>query len=241
MALGGFRRPARVFSEREDGFGLRISLSPARIYERLLARYGAQNWWPADSPFEVMVGAVLTQATAWTNVEKAIANLRDADALSPSAVREMDAARLEALIKPSGFFRVKAKRLRALCEFVGERYADDLNAMRREPAKSLRREILAVNGVGEETADAILLYALGVPVFVVDAYARRVFGRLGTLDPNARYTDIQRIFHAALPPDAALFNEYHALIVRHAKDTCRKRAPLCDACPLSDACRYAGR
>ena len=214
------------------------SLSPPEVYERLLARYGAQGWWPADSPFEVMVGAVLTQATAWTNVEKAIANLRAADALSPRAVREMDAADLEALIRPSGFFRVKARRLRALCAFIGERFADDIEAMAREPAERLRREMLGVEGVGEETADDILLYALGFPIFVVDAYTRRLFHRLGASAEDARYADLQRLFHAALPRDAALFNEYHALIVRHAIARCRKRAPLCEGCPLSDACRY---
>lgn len=215
------------------------SLSPPEVYDRLLARYGAQGWWPADSPFEVMVGAVLTQATAWTNVEKAIANLRDADALAPRAVREMDAADLEALIRPSGFFRVKARRLRALCDFIGARFADDLDAMAREPSDALRREILSVDGVGEETADDILLYALGFPIFVVDAYTRRIFHRLGASAEDARYADLQRIFHAALPQDAALFNEYHALIVRHAVSRCRKRSPLCEGCPLSDACEYA--
>ena len=181
----------------------------------------------------------MTQATAWTNVEMAIVNLRDADALSPRAVREMDAARLEALIRPSGFFRVKARRLRALCEFVGARFSDDIEAMAREPADSLRREILAVDGVGEETADDILLYALGFPIFVVDAYTRRLFHRLGASAEDARYADLQRMFHAALPRDAALFNEYHALIVRHAIAKCRKRAPLCESCPLADACQYA--
>ena len=217
------------------------SLSPSDVYERLLARYGAQGWWPAESPFDVMVGAVLTQATAWTNVEMAIANLRDADALSPRALREMDAAHLEALIKPSGFFRVKARRLKALCEFVGARFADDIEAMAREPAESLRREILTVEGVGEETADDILLYALGFPIFVVDAYTRRLFHRLGASEEGARYADLQRMFHAALPRDAALFNEYHALIVRHAIARCRKRAPLCEGCPLSDACPCAAK
>ena len=218
---------------------MKTHLSLPEIYQRLLARYGAQGWWPAETPFEVMVGAVLTQATAWTNVEMAIANLRDADALSPRAVREMDAAALEALIRPSGFFRVKARRLRALCEFVGARFADDIEAMAREPADSLRREILAVDGVGEETADDILLYALGFPIFVVDAYARRLFHRLGASAEDARYADLQRMFHAALPRDAALFNEYHALIVRHAIAKCRKRAPLCESCPLADVCQYA--
>ena len=215
------------------------AISPPEVYERLLARYGAQGWWPADSPFEVMAGAVLTQATAWTNVEKAIDNLRAADALSPRAVREMDAADLEALIRPSGFFRVKARRLRALCAFIGERFADDIEAMAREPAEALRREMLGVEGVGEETADDILLYALGFPIFVVDAYTRRLFHRLGASAEDARYADLQRLFHAALPRDAALFNEYHALIVRHAIARCRKRAPLCEGCPLSDACQYA--
>ena len=217
------------------------SISPAEVYDRLLARYGAQGWWPADSQFEVMVGAVLTQATAWTNVEKAIANLRRAEALSPRAVREMDAAELEALIKPSGFFRVKARRLRALCDFIGARFSDDLEAMAREPAESLRREILEVDGVGDETADDILLYALGFPIFVVDAYTRRVFHRLGASAERARYADLQRMFHAALPRDAALFNEYHALIVRHAVSRCRKRNPLCEGCPLSDVCEYAAK
>lgn len=221
-----------------DAANQAAALSLSEVCGRLFAEYGAQGWWPADSPFEVMVGAVLVQSTAWANVERAIANLRDAAALSPSAIRELDGAELEALIKPSGFYRVKARRLRALCDFVGARFADDLDAMRRAPADSLRREILAVNGVGEETADDILLYALGVPVFVIDAYTRRVFGRLGTLDPNARYADLQRIFHAALPRDDALFNEYHALIVRHAVERCRKRAPLCAGCPLADGCRY---
>ena len=218
---------------------MKAHLSLPEIYQRLLTNYGAQGWWPADSPFEVMVGAVLTQATAWTNVEMAIANLRDADALSPRAVREMDEARLEALIRPSGFFRVKARRLKALCRFVGARFADDIEAMARESAESLRREILAVDGVGEETADDILLYALGFPIFVVDAYTRRLFHRLGASAEDARYADLQRMFHAALPRDAALFNEYHALIVRHAIAKCRKRAPLCESCPLSDACQYA--
>ena len=237
-ADSGFLQERGAMESDGGAAGEAGALSPAEVYERLFAEYGAQGWWPADSPFEVMVGAVLVQGTAWANVERAIANLRDAGALSPRAVREMDAARLEALVKPSGFFRVKARRLRALCEFLGERFADDLDAMAREPAEALRREILGVNGVGEETADDILLYALGVPVFVIDAYTRRALGRLGTLDPNARYADLQRALHAALPRDAALFNEYHALIVRHAVERCRKRAPLCAGCPLSDGCRY---
>ena len=149
------------------------------IFDRLLYHYGRQHWWPAESPFEVMVGAVLTQATAWTNVERAISRLKDADALSPAAMRGMETDELASLIFSSGFYNAKAQRLKTLVEFLRDAYDDDIDAMRQENGENLRRELLAVKGVGEETADAILLYALDKPSFVIDAYTRRLFRAAG--------------------------------------------------------------
>ncbi len=205
------------------------------IYDRLLARYGPQHWWPADSPFEVMVGAVLTQATAWTNVEQAISRLKDADALSPAAIRGMDTDALAALIYSSGFYNAKAQRLKALVEFLGDAYEDDIDAMRLENGEKLRKELLAVRGIGEETADAILLYALGKPSFVIDAYTRRLFGRLGITPQSETYSAYQQIFCESLPPDTGLFAEYHALIVQHCKEACRA-TPVCEGCCLREIC-----
>ena len=204
-------------------------------YERLLEHYGPQEWWPADSPFEVMVGAVLVQSTAWRNVEHAISNLKASDSMSPAAIRDMNVNTLEQLVRPSGFFRVKARRLKSFCEYLGERYSDSIGQMDERPTQELRLELLDVYGIGEETADDILLYALKRPVFVVDAFTRRVFHRLGWCQEDASYSEIQRIFHDHLPRDAALFNEYHALIVRHGNTTCRK-SPDCASCPLLSDC-----
>lgn len=205
------------------------------IFDRMLERYGEQHWWPADSPFEVMVGAVLTQATAWTNVESAIGRLKDAGALSPAAIREMETDTLAELIYSSGFYNEKAQRLRALTQYMGDAYGDDIEAMRREDGAQLRRELLGVKGIGEETADAILLYALGKPYFVIDAYTRRLFDRLG-ITPEARgYSAYQRMFSDGLPHDTALFAEYHALIVEQCKVACRTK-PLCEGCCLRDIC-----
>ena len=205
------------------------------VFGRLLARYGPQHWWPADSPFEVMVGAVLTQATAWTNVERAISRVKDADALSPAAMRGMETDALAALIYSSGFYNAKAQRLKALVEFLGDAYGDDIDAMRQENGERLRRELLAVRGIGEETADAILLYALGKPSFVIDAYTRRLFGRLGILPQSETYSAYQRMFSNSLPPDTALFAEYHALIVEHCKEACLT-TPVCEGCCLREIC-----
>ena len=227
------------------------------IFDRLLARYGEQRWWPADTPFEVMIGAVLTQATSWTNVELAIARLKDADALSPSAIRDMDAAELAAFIYSSGFHNIKARRLKALAKFIGDAYDDNIDAMRAADSDTLRRELLAVSGIGEETADAILLYALDKPVFVVDAYSRRLTERLGIAPKSQSYGAHQQLFTDNLPhdralfadnlpqdtalfadnlpQDTALFAEYHALIVEHGKQACRK-TPVCAGCCLADVC-----
>ena len=205
------------------------------IFNRLLSRYGSQHWWPADTPFEVMVGAVLTQATAWTNVERAIGRLKEADALSPAAMRALDAETLAGLIYSSGFYNVKAVRLKALAHYLGDAYDDDIEAMRGEDGVKLRRELLAVKGIGEETADAILLYALGKPSFVIDSYTRRLFNRLGITPESESYSAYQRMFSDNLPPDTALFAEYHALIVQHCKEACRK-TPICEGCCLREIC-----
>ena len=207
------------------------------IYRRLLDSHGPQHWWPGDSPFEVMVGAILTQAAAWTNVEKAIANLKDAGALSPNALRAMPAEELASLLYPVGYYNSKAKKLKALVEYLGDRYDDDLDAMTRVDALTLRTELLGVYGIGEETADDILVYAGGKPAFVIDAYTRRICARLGLSTERASYGELQRLFVDHLPPDVQLFNEYHALLDRHGKEICKKE-PLCRGCVLQDICAY---
>ena len=205
----------------------------------MLAHYGEQHWWPADTPFEMMVGAVLTQATAWTNVEIAIARLKDADALSPAATRCMDIETLAALIYSSGFYNAKARKLKALAQFLGEAYDDNIDAMRSEDGAKLRRELLGVKGIGEETADAILLYALDKPSFVIDAYTRRLTHRLGIAPKSEAYSAFQQMFSDNLQQDTAMFAEYHALIVQHCKEACRK-TPVCEGCCLRSVCP-AGR
>jgi endonuclease-3 related protein len=217
----------------------RVQLQLSDVYSRLLGRYGPQHWWPAKTAFEIMVGAVLTQATAWTNVEKAIANLERADVLTPEAIRALPSPELARLVYPSGFFNAKARKLKALCEYLGRAHDDDIEAMSRLEAAALRDELLGVFGIGEETADAILLYALGHPAFVIDAYSRRTFGRLGLADASTSYADHQSLFTGNLPLDAGMFGEYHALIVRHGRETCKTR-PLCAACPLLEVCPTGG-
>ena len=201
-------------------------------HRRLLARYGPLGWWPAETPLEVCVGAVLTQNTAWTGVEKALANLRAAGVLGDArAMLALPGARLAELIRPSGYFRLKAKRLRALLSWIVDRGGGDpVAALRGDPA-ALREDLLSVHGVGRETADSILLYAGGHPVFVVDAYARRVLGRHRWFDPDADYDAIRDLFERGLPRDPALFNQFHAEIVMVGKDHCRP-TPRCGGCPL---------
>jgi len=205
------------------------------IYNRMLERYGQQHWWPAETCFEVMAGAVLTQAAAWSNVEKAIANLKAADALSPHALRRLPLEQLAQLVYSSGYYNAKARKLKALSEYLGRRFQDDFGAMAREETDSLRAELTGVHGIGEETADDILLYALGKPTFVIDSYTRRLFSRLGMAPEIQRYSTYQGLFAANLAPDPELFGEYHALIVRHVVDTCQKQ-PLCQGCCLLEMC-----
>ena len=205
------------------------------IYHRLLEHYGSQHWWPGDTPFEVMVGAILTQSAAWQNVEKAINNLKTAGLLSPRALRDLPVDELARLVYPSGYYNAKARKLKALVTWLGETCGDNLDALFTRDTDVLREELLAVHGIGPETADSILLYAAGKPVFVIDAYTRRIMTRLGLAPGKDTYADYQRLFTDALPPDTPLFNEYHALLVRLGKTVCRSR-PHCDECPLFDTC-----
>ncbi len=233
-----------------------------RYYKSLLSRYGPQNWWPARSRFEVIVGAYLTQNTNWGNVEKAIANLRRARALNVKAIREMPLRKLETLVRPSGYFRQKARRLKTFIAFLDEKYAGSLARMFAQPTEKLRAELLALNGVGPETADSILLYAGNHPVFVVDAYTRRVLERHGVVDAKAGYEEMRALIegevggaqaeelvvavlgsdprHPVSPMSRARrsdlaqhYNELHALIVRAGNHYCRSTA-RCEGCPLRD-------
>lgn len=203
-----------------------------RMYRILLEHYGDLRWWPGETPFEIAVGAVLTQSTNWRNVEKAIENMKERGLLSPGAVIRAGAEELEEAIRPSGFFRVKAKRLRAFAGFVHSTPGGTMESLRGEDPRRLREKLLGIAGIGEETADSILLYGLGMPVFVVDAYTRRILERHGVLKGRERYGDIQRTFAAALPEDPEVYNRCHALIVQTGKDHCRK-VPRCAGCPLS--------
>jgi len=202
-------------------------------FDRLHAAYGPRHWWPAKTPFEVLVGAVLVQNTSWQNVEKAIDRLREYDLLEPHALYAVPVEELEELIRPAGYFRIKARRLRNLLEFLVDRYHGSLDAMFQTPLAELREGLLRVNGIGPETADSILLYAGGLPTFVVDAYTHRVFARHGWIAFDADYYQIKDHFESGLPQDAALFNEYHALLVEVGKRHCRKQ-PQCHDCPLAD-------
>jgi endonuclease-3 related protein len=209
-----------------------------KIYRRLYGAYGPQHWWPGDSPFEVVVGAILTQSAAWVNVEKAIDNLRLAGILSPEGILKVDLDELARLIYPAGYYNAKARKLKAFLEMLFDRHGGELGALFALPLAQLRRELLATHGIGQETADSISLYAAEKPSFVIDAYTRRVFSRLGLGPAGDNYPSWQALFSEALPADVQLFNEYHALIDRHAKTVCRK-VPLCGQCCLWEVCRLA--
>lgn len=212
------------------------------LYHRLLAAYGPQGWWPADGPFEVIVGAILTQATAWENAARAIDNLRRAGLLDPKRLMNAPIDRIAALTRPALYYNQKAKKLKAFLEFLAERYGGDLDRLLDEPLSDLRDGLLSIPGIGPETADSIILYAAGKPSFVVDSYTKRLLSRLGSIEPRAGYEEIRGLFLAALPPDPDLYGEYHALIVRHGKEHCRS-APICADCPIASICPHpkAGR
>ncbi|MDH4133816.1 MAG: endonuclease [Gammaproteobacteria bacterium] len=203
------------------------------VYRRLHAAHGPQHWWPGDTVFEIMAGAVLTQNTAWTNVEKAIANLKRAKALSPGSIARATHRELAGWLKPSGYFNIKAKRLRAFCVWLLAQ--GGARRLARWSTPKLREALLSVHGIGPETADDILLYAFQRPVFVIDAYTRRLFGRLGVVRGDEPYEVLRGEIEKRLGADVPLFNEYHALIVAHAKDVCRPK-PRCGHCALGSLC-----
>lgn len=204
------------------------------IYHKLYSTFGSQHWWPGETPFEVAVGAILTQNTNWRNVEKAIENLKREKALSAKAIHEMPLSRLASLIKPAGYFNIKAKRLKAFINFLANEYDGSIKKMGKEDLETLRTKLLNVNGIGPETADSILLYALYKPVFVIDAYTKRVLARHKIMGHEESYEKFQALFHTSLKSDVQLFNEYHALFVKVGKTFCKPNEPLCDECPLGD-------
>jgi len=210
------------------------------IYNKLHGAYGPRNWWPGESDFEVMVGAILTQNTSWRNVEKAIQELRGKGALSPEGIRRLKKSRLASLIRSSGYFRIKADRLKSFVGFLFEEYGGNLGRMRRGSLEELRRKLLGVKGIGPETADSILLYGLRKPIFVVDAYTKRILSRHGLISEKASYEETQKLFMDHLPGDKKLFNEYHALFVHLGKTLCRK-IPRCEICPIRGIAHSAER
>jgi endonuclease-3 related protein len=201
------------------------------IYNRLHERFGPRHWWPADTDFEIITGAILTQNTAWANVEKAIANLKKKRILTPRKMYKTPTSTLAGLIRPSGYYNIKARRLKAFVNFLFKNYNGSLKKMFSRKTAVLREELLDINGIGPETADSILLYAAEKPVFVVDAYTRRILSRHNLIRPQAGYDDVQHFFTNNLPPDRRLFNEYHALIVELGKTICKKK-PRCAVCPI---------
>jgi endonuclease-3 related protein len=203
-----------------------------RYYEAMSSALGPMNWWPAKTPFEVIVGAILTQSTSWGNVERAIDNLRAARMLTPQAILKVRPSLLATLVRPSGYFRQKAKKLKAFVRFLQREYNASLTLMFQAPTPELREKLLSVHGIGPETADSILLYAGKHAVFVVDAYTHRIFGRHAITRGKPDYETVRAQFEAALPRHPQLWNEFHALIVNTGKNWCRKSAPRCQDCPL---------
>ncbi len=203
-----------------------------RYYDALFRAHGGQHWWPGRSPFEVIVGAILVQNTTWVNIERAIANLRRERLLTPTAILRVPQVRLARLIRSSGYFRQKARKLKAFVGFLRNSYRGSLPAMFRTPTETLRVQLLSIHGIGPETADSILLYAGDHPVFVVDTYTRRILQRHGLTHGKESYEEVSGLFQKSLPKQPALFNEYHALIVHAGKNYCRTRAPRCSSCAL---------
>lgn len=208
-----------------------------QIYKRLLKYFGRQYWWPADTPFEVIVGAVLTQQTTWRNVEKAIDNLKKNDLLDVSPLAKVNLRRLEKVIRPAGYFHQKAERLRGVCRYIYKNYGEDLNKLFSKPISELREELLSLKGLGPETVDSIILYAANKPIFVVDAYTKRMVHKLGitTLD---KYEDLKKYFEKHLPNDLELYQEFHALLVELGKNFCKTK-PNCSPCPLRKECQFS--
>lgn len=209
---------------------------PITYYKRLYKYYGPRHWWPADSPLEVILGAILTQNTAWRNVERAIEALKKHQLMSLNGMRRVPIRVLAQIIRPAGYFNIKAARLKSFIRFVDKEYQGRLSLLLREEASQLRKKLLGVNGIGPETADSILLYAADQPFFVIDAYTRRVFERHRLVDSGANYDQLQAWFMRKMKRNTKLYNEFHALIVQVGKDYCR-RTPLCQGCPLEPLLR----
>lgn len=207
-----------------------------KIYDKLLNHFGNQKWWPADTRFEVIVGAILTQQTSWKNVEKSIKNLKENKVLEPKKMFNLPVNKLESLVKPSGFFKVKSKRLRSFLKFFVENYSGDLDKMFKLSLNDLRKILLSVHGIGPETCDSILLYAGDKPVFVVDAYTIRLCERYPIIKLK-KYEKVRKFFEKNLPKDVNLFKEFHALIVELGKNYCKTK-PLCEECPLKEGCKH---
>lgn len=201
------------------------------IYDRLYSHFGSQHWWPGDTPIEIAVGAILTQNTNWGNVEKAITNLKKGKKLSVRALHVISHRKLASLIRPTGYFNIKADRLKHFIDFLADHYNGSMKRMKAEEPLLLREKLLGVKGIGPETADSILLYALEKPVFVIDAYTKRILLRHKLVSEKAAYHDLQDMFYENLPRDVKLFNEYHALFVMLGKDYCRPKS-RCEGCPL---------
>jgi len=202
------------------------------IYDLLYAKFGPRHWWPGDTNLEIILGAILTQNTAWANVEKAIKNIKRAKVLSVSRLSGISEKNLARLIKPSGYYNIKANRIKNFLRFLNARYGGSIDKMFKSRLYKLREELLAVKGIGRETADSILLYAGNKPVFVVDSYTKRVFSRHGLINEDADYEEAQSLFMDNLEKDKGLFNEFHALIVELGKSVCKSKKPLCGMCPI---------
>lgn len=208
------------------------------VYDKLYSCFGPQHWWPADSAFEVMLGAILTQNTNWSNAEKAIINLKKHVVLTPQKLRKLPLKQIALLIKPAGYYNIKAGRIKEFVNFLFANYRGKLENMAGMDTSVLRSRLLEVKGIGPETADSMLLYALGKPVFVVDAYTKRILFRHRFIEEDADYARTQDLFMRHLKPDAKLFNEYHALLVKLAKDFCLKNKPRCEICPINKVTSY---
>src|SRR5882762_3831491 len=227
--------PSQIERAANDSADGALHESPPALrtyYDALFAAHGPQHWWPGRTAFEVIVGAILTQNTSWSNVEIARRNLRRATLLAPGAIGRASLPRLAKFIRSSGYFRQKAKKLKCFVRFLRSEYEGSLNRMFRSPTEVLREKLLTVHGIGPETADAILLYAGKHPAFVVDAYTRRMLERHGLTAPTQGYEEIRQLFERSLPSDVPLYNEFHALIVRNGKEYCRTSNPRCSECPL---------
>jgi endonuclease-3 related protein len=210
-----------------------LSKSLQEIYRLMSEHFGPQHWWPGDTSFEIMVGAVLTQNTNWKNVEKAIANLKAAGALSFAAMSALSKEELAEYIRPAGYYNIKAGRLQNLFSMIERQWDGDLDFLLAQPAAELREQLLSVKGIGPETADSIVLYAAGQPLFVVDTYTHRILSRHEIIPDEYDYFQIQELLMDSLEEDAVLFNEYHALLVQVGKNFCKKSKPKCATCPLS--------